>query len=346
MVSYPIRTGLSTGKVILLCALSAIITAGVVELIHASLHRSGPAAVSLAPVCPESMQMTRIRKNRLTQPLLLADIRNESTLYLGLKQELTSYIRDEIQAGKAKDVSVYIRDMRTGAWMSINPQLTYDPASIMKMVILLAYLKKEEAEPGLLNKQLVYKRSEIPVREQRIRSGGVEDGRSYTIKQLMEYMIIDSDNNANFLLNKNVDPEYVTAVFEDLELPVPDVKATSVSFNCIDVSKFIRVLFNASYLSNKNSEFAMDMLSRIAFQDGFISGLPKDIDVAHKFGEKFYPGTEIQELHELGIVYYASRPFLLTVMTRGKSIENQELIIRDVARICYNWTASNIPDSQ
>lgn len=338
MVSYPIKTGLSAGRVILLCAASALITAGALEMLHGFGRHEKTSVAAIAPSCPEAMQMTRIKRNHLTQPLLLSDIQNESSLYTGLKQELSIYINNEIRAKNVKDVSVYIRDMRSGAWMSINPQLTFDPASIMKLVIMLAYLKKEEAEPGLLNRKMVYNDAEIPSRAQRIRSGGVVNGRSYTYWQLMEYMIVHSDNNANFMLNKNADPAYVAAVFEDLNLPVPDKNAMAVSFNSIDIARFIRVLFNASYLNLRHSEFALDMLSKITFHDGFVAGLPKDVAVAHKFGEKFYPGTDVQELHELGIIYHQSRPFLLTVMTRGNSIENQSSILREIARMSYIWT--------
>jgi beta-lactamase class A len=308
------------------------------ETLQLIRKKSNKSAIAIQATYPEVMETVRLKSDRLIQPLLLSDVRNESTMYSTLKKDVVELIRDRMKEGKVKDVSVYTRDLRTGAWMSVNPDLKYNPSSILKVIILIAYLKKAEAEPGYLNQRAEYIGKDFKTPEQNIRSGGISDGGKYTYKELLEYMIVNSDNKANMLLNKNVDPEFANRVFTDLGFDAPDKNATNLAMTTSELSRFFRVLFNASYLNKENSEYALELLSKSEFKDGIRAGVPSDVITAHKFGEKSYPGTNVQELHELGIVYNKNAPFLISIMTRGNSIDNQKDIIRDITEITYQWT--------
>ena len=63
------------------------------------------------------------------------------------------------------------------------------------------------------------------------------------------------------------------------------------------------------------SEKALRFLSQAAFRDGIISGVPQDIDVVAKYGERVLDGlssgqfTGMKQLHEVGIVYHPRHPY-------------------------------------
>jgi hypothetical protein len=57
--------------------------------------------------------------------------------------------------------------------------------------------------------------------------------------------------------------------------------------------------------------------------------------VAHKFGER--GGIEGgQQLHDCGIVYSQSGPYVLCIMTRGRSLEELKTVIADLSKIVYD----------
>ena len=67
--------------------------------------------------------------------------------------------------------------------------------------------------------------------------------------------------------------------------------------------------------------------------------LPKNIIVAHKFGESGELGKEVQ-LHDCGIVYSPQHPYLICVMTKGKDFKNLENVIRSISKIAYERLTS------
>lgn len=69
------------------------------------------------------------------------------------------------------------------------------------------------------------------------------------------------------------------------------------------------------------SEKALEILMRCDFKNGMSAGLPNSVPVAHKFGEFGLPNRD-HELHEMGIMYLRDKPYLLTIMTTGKKVEN------------------------
>ncbi|MCX6719655.1 MAG: serine hydrolase [Candidatus Staskawiczbacteria bacterium] len=59
------------------------------------------------------------------------------------------------------------------------------------------------------------------------------------------------------------------------------------------------------------------MLSKTTFNDGLVAGVPKGTTVSHKFGmyatSKDENITDL-ELHDCGIIYYKTTPYLLCVV--------------------------------
>jgi beta-lactamase class A len=99
-------------------------------------------------------------------------------------------------------------------------------------------------------------------------------------------MIIYSDNSATNLLFNNIDHNALKDVFSDLGLKFDEQTATSDFISPKQFSLFFRILFNASYLNRSYSESALELLSQTTFKDGLEAGVPKNIEISHKFGER------------------------------------------------------------
>jgi beta-lactamase class A len=78
------------------------------------------------------------------------------------------------------------------------------------------------------------------------------------------------------------------------------------------------------------------------FRDGMSSGIPPNIEIASKYGQRSMTvevdgeEKEVTQVHEFGIIYHPNRPFLLGIMARGDDFEKLVKAIRDITRLVYN----------
>jgi hypothetical protein len=83
------------------------------------------------------------------------------------------------------------------------------------------------------------------------------------------------------------------------------------------------------------SEKALQIMTHAEFKDGILAGVPKDIIVAHKFGERMLPESDDKQIHDCGIVYYPRHPYLLCVMTRGKDFTSLKSTLATISRVVF-----------
>ncbi|MFM1744654.1 MAG: hypothetical protein RLZZ630_591 [Bacteroidota bacterium] len=273
----------------------------------------------------------RIQDYRFTKPLLMAELDTEDGDLSAIKSEVFSQINRAKSTGQLSDAGVYLKDLQNGDWFTINPDGTFDPGSIMKLPILIAHLKQEEMTPGHLMRQYRLGSPMTGMPSQTIKGKTIEIGKAYTVRELLRFMIVESDNQANALLNQAVNATLVQKIFSDLGIPEPSPQQNQVFLKVTDVSKFMRLLYNSTYLRNDLSEFALVLLSETQFKDGIRAVAPANTPICSKFGERGQLGTDVYEIHETSIVYSENRPFLFTLMTRGNNKEQQESVIQSIS---------------
>lgn len=257
----------------------------------------------------------------------------------GLKKEVENYINDAKDDKKAQKVSFYYREMDKSKWTGVNENELYTPSSMLKVIILMAYFRLAENNPEIASEKIYY---EYKKEEgQHFDVLPMKDGWYSTI-DLVEQMIIQSDNTAMKLLwEKNSDK--MEKIFTDLRLPSTN-KNSNDFMSALQYSRIFRTLYNSTYLSRVNSEYTLSLLARTSFKDGINKLLPKDITVAHKFGEfTLYSDSVFQyrELHDCGIVYYPKKPYFICVMTKGSDFANLEKIINDISKIVFDYQKFN-----
>lgn len=239
-----------------------------------------------------------------------------------------------IDQNKINEVSIYFRDLNSGDWVGINDEAKFSPASLMKVPILIAYLKLAENDRDLLDKKLqVTMEREEALYQNIIPDREVETGKEYTVWELLEYMIIYSDNLAANTLLENIDTRVLDRIYNELGIYVPTQNVTENFISVRNYASFFRVLFNSSYLNREMSEKALELLSRTEFDQGMVAGLPSYIIVAHKFGERRLPNS--LQLHDCGIVYRANNPYLLCIMTRGNDFNQMASVIESLSSLSF-----------
>lgn len=257
-----------------------------------------------------------------------------------LKKEVENYIKQEIDNHNITFASVYYRDLNSGPWFGINEKEYFSPASLVKIPILIAYLKKAEFDPSILQKKLIVKQNpESGNNIQNIKpSSATITDTEYSIEKLLEDMIIYSDNNAYDTLTNNLTNEEILKVYQDLDVDISKA-FSNPNGNIITVrnyASFFRILYNASYLNQYMSEKALLLLSQVEFKDALVAGVPKNIEISHKFGERKYLDSNEIQFHDCGIIYLPKNPYLLCIMTKTTKNMNQAInIIKQISQKVY-----------
>ncbi len=291
--------------------------------------------------CPQGLVMTRLRQFKYTAPLLMTDTRDEDRDMADLKSRLFTYIEQQKTTGQVADASVYIRKVSNGGWIEVNGTAAYKPGSMAKMAILIAWLKMSEKDPSVLNRTYTLTPGAYQPIQQFYPGKEIEAGKPYTVKELLRYMICESANSATMLLSNNLNQQVFSNVFTDLGLPQVTPTTSDYPMTAEGISKFLRVLFNSSYVGADLSEYALSLLSQSEFKLGITHYLPQQTKVSHKFGEAGDP--QFTQLHETGIVYANDNTYLITVMTKGKKTDQLASCIATISQMTYQSlvTSSN-----
>lgn len=287
-----------------------------------------------------------------TNPILDFEL-DQSYKNTSISRSETENLIDELKESYGtKFISLYYRDLNNGPWIGFKEKEYFSPASMLKTPLMIAFFKYAETYPEIFSKKvLVTKEDFINVSNQyKKETNIVQAGTSYTMIELVEYMIKSSDNTAARLIQKNIPQSYIDDTYKQIGVPLLSDNADNL-IRVKDMASFFRTLYNASYLNRQYSEQALKILSESTYSDGIVAGVPKDIFVAHKFGERIPEGVLLEneillsgdiQLHECGIIYYPHKPYILCVMTRGSSYENQQKVISTVSEFFYQKVKESI----
>lgn len=296
------------------------------------------------PMVSDRFNEVRAGGYQFISPLLECEPGQDSSKLTGLnplQQEISSLIENEKKSGLITEAAVYFRDLNNGPWFGVNEHKPFSPASLLKLPVMMAYYKKSEKNPELLQKKVKYEAKDQLLQQNFTPTNSIEKGKEYSIDELIERMMIYSDNGALTVLEDNIEPTLIDKITLDLGVETA-TKATPEDFMSVKgYSGLFRILYNASYLEKNLSEKALEILSRTEFTKGIVGGVPKSIKVSHKFGEREL-SEGIKQLHDCGIVYHPNSPYLLCIMTRGSDLLSQEDVIAKISSLTFHGIESRV----
>jgi beta-lactamase class A len=278
----------------------------------------------------------------LINPLLLCSVDDRvSNEDKDLENNIKNFISLRKEKGLLESMSVYVIDYKNSTWSGVNQNERYDPASMLKVPVMIAYYSQAEKNPKLLAEETSFVGDDQNTDEFFKSKNNIIAGRYYTIDSLIKSMIVNSDNTALILLQNYIDKDYLLNVFTDLGLPLPKDSTNIEYLSAKSYAYFFRILYNATYLDRQYSEKALELLSESNVSIPAIrAGVPEGVKVADKFGERSISDTKgnvyDRELHDCGIVYKEDSPYLLCVMSRSKKDFNtMAKNISDVSALVY-----------
>ncbi len=271
---------------------------------------------------------------KFINPLLAVDTtaKNEFLESPLFSSQLEGIITKSQKSNEIKNAAVYFRDLESGHWAGINEDTNFSPGVLLKIPLMMAYLQQEAENPGSLTQKLVYESDNTSSV-----SNSLYIGRSYSIEELIDAMLIANDDMAANVLYDHVDKNALHALYSDLGVYFPEDKIHDDFLSIKQFALFFRVLYNATYLNREMSEKALDILSRASLSDGLVLTLPKDLRISHRYHTRTYKEKDqtLIESHSCGIIYYPSHPYLLCVV--GVSDNNQKInnLFNQISELVY-----------
>lgn len=242
-------------------------------------------------------------------------------------------LRDKMQKiGMDPNISVYFEFLNTGANIAVNKDTEFWPASLMKIPIAMAVMKKiEEGEWKMSNELILLDQDKDSHFGDLYKSPA---NSRFTIAQLLDEMLIKSDNTARTIFMRNLEKSDIEEVLN--HLGIEDIFNTDQQVSTKKYSIFWRSLYTSSYLSPEHSNQLIKIMAKSVSSEYLASGLPGETVFSHKIGVVY----DSKIYADSGIVYLPKRPYILTVMVNGKDKETAEKIMSDISKTVYEYIAS------
>jgi beta-lactamase class A len=136
---------------------------------------------------------------------------------------------ERIRSAFPGDMAVYAKHVRTGETLALDADTVYETFSVIKVPIMAEVLRQAEAGRFALSDRVTYRAEDA-----RIPSGVLytaDAGLQPTIKDLLNLMIVISDNSATDMLADKVGRDKVTAFMRTLGLEKTEIKYSDLEWD-------------------------------------------------------------------------------------------------------------------
>ena len=255
------------------------------------------------------------------------------TNFAPLKEKVQSYITKNEQ-----NVSVYVENLRNGAFMSINEKTGFFPASLNKLPVAILIMRKIENNELALDTML-----EIKDIDRTDSSGDLykTKEKKLPLRIVLEKLMKESDNTALRMLLRQINLEDLQLILDyygiDISVDVqkkqnPDLITPKA------MSNLYKSLYFSTVLEPEDSEYLLSLMADSIFDIKNLANIPDDIKVSHKFGDNYY-GTN-RFLHDCGIMYIEESRIFYCIMTKDLSENAAEETIGVIANEIYSYIKS------
>lgn len=264
--------------------------------------------------------------------------------------KMASYLEFSAQKYSAKtsaQAAIYVKDLSRGYQWAYHADDLFPSASLIKVPIMIGVLEKVNRGDLSLNSSLKLNR--------RVRMGGSgrikwnADGKQFTVRNLLEKLIHDSDNTAMMLLLNEVGMGYMQNQFPRMglvytELYPEGLSLTSgrVRYENYTTAREMNYLFEKIYRGDMVTRFASELMleilkGRATRRTRLAKKLPAGWRMAHK------TGLLRRACHDGGVVFSPGGDYAITVLTgRNRSYPEAKEFITEIGAITYKFYQSDL----
>lgn len=238
-------------------------------------------------------------------------------------------------------VAVYLKDLQKGRVWAYHADDLFPSASLIKAPIMVGVFEK--IRQGELSLQ-----SRLKL-EKRHRTGGSgslkwsRDGSQFTVRQLLEKMIDESDNTATRMLIDQVGLAYLQQQFPRMGLIYTEIypeglslRGTGVTYENYTTAREMASLLDKIYrgdaVDRYSSQLMADILKRQKSRSRLAKYLPAGWEIAHK------TGLLRKACHDAAIVFSPKGDYVLVVLTgQNRDYGTAKDFISKLGTITYRY---------
>ncbi|MFA5156605.1 MAG: serine hydrolase [Candidatus Omnitrophota bacterium] len=244
-----------------------------------------------------------------------------------------------------QEAGIVIKDLSMGWEIKVNEDKLFPSASMVKVPVMAAYMLASSLGKIDLKRNLTLRN-----RDRALGSGILKDyapGTQFSIEDLIEIMIVHSDNTAANMLIGYMGFEPLNAYFRKLGLENTNLSRKMMDFksrkagvenytSARDTAFLLEEIYRNRLVNKAYSQRCLAILSRQKIRDRIPARLPADTPVAHK------TGLERGICHDAGIIFTSRGDLLICALTKHnyKTARPAKKFISNLALYVYNYYAA------
>ncbi len=243
------------------------------------------------------------------------------------------------------DVGYVIKDFRSGRTIQSNADHVFLSASLIKLPILVA------AFQAIHDGRLTLTEKVRLTRKDRQGGSGIlkfsAPGTVFAMSDLLEDMIIYSDNTATRLVVRRMGVDYLQQTF--VRLGLKDTQIHSQGFRLTpryiaednltsprDAASLLNRMYARTLVSPEASEQMLTILKHQKLRDRLPRYLPMGWEIAHK------TGLLRRSCHDVGIVFTPKGDYMICVLTgRDMNYRSAKHFIASLGRLTFDYYLGN-----
>ena len=228
-------------------------------------------------------------------------------------------------------------DPYSGKTVSLNADRRFVAASLSKLYALLTLYRAVSQGEMSLDDEITMRSSDVWAYGTGVLSkypSKYPVGYTMTLRECAEFMIKESDNTAELMLNRYLEEERIEAelhrIGADSTLYWNPINTTTPN----DILLVLKKIADPSYTSPRLSADMLELMTNTSFEDRLPQPLPEETRVAHKIGS--YEST----FSDAGIVFSeesvgTGREYYIVVFSEGASEGEAREAIQDISLETY-----------
>ena len=216
-------------------------------------------------------------------------------------------------------VAIYLEDLKSGRTWSYHPDEMYPSASLIKVPIMACvFYKIHDGEMSLKNVLTLRRHNRVGG------SGSLKwqpDGSKFTVRELLQHMISESDNTATAMLLEAVGLGYAQRQFPKMGLICTGIYQEGLSLRAgkvahenfttaSEMTMLLAKIYRGELVDPAASRLMLDILRhKKAVASRLAKGLPRGWEIAHK------TGLLRQACHDAAVFFSPRGDYAMTVLT-------------------------------
>jgi beta-lactamase class A len=231
---------------------------------------------------------------------------------------------------------IVVFDPNSGKTASINADQRFVAASLSKLYALLTLYRAAAKGELSLDDEITMRSSDVWAE-----GTGVLHrypvGHTMTLRECADFLIKESDNTAEVMLNRSLEEERIEAELRRIGARSTDYWMPNTT-TPNDILLVLRAISDPSYTSPELSAEMLDIMTNTSFEDRLPQPLPEGTRVAHKIGS--YEST----FSDAGIVFPegpggTDQRYYVVVFSDGATEAEARGTIHDVSLAAYRALA-------